>query len=271
MTGRLRVLVVDDEPLARSGLADLVARDPELTTVGQCGDGWSAVEAIDELQPDLVLLDVQMPEMDGFEVLRAVGPERMPPVVFVTAYDRFAVRAFEVHALDYILKPFDDERFAEAMQRAKRAIGQASAGAANERLVGLIREIVGRRPNGQDASPDRGPAPPYLTRLAVKRAGSVSFVSTEEIDWIEAASYYAKLHVNDRVHLLRETMHALEARLDPARFFRVSRSAIVNLDRVEQLQPYSRGAMMAVLRDGTKVKLSKARVPELEAILGQSL
>ena len=268
MRERLQVLVVDDEPLARSGMTTLLEKDPELDVVAECGNGRTAVEAILELQPDLVLLDIQMPEMDGFEVLRAVGTERMPPVVFVTAYDQFAVRAFEVNALDYLLKPFDDDRFARAIERAKQSIRRPDVGELSKRLLRLLE--AAERTTSNHTVEDRGRGA-HLVRLVVKDAGRVFFVRTDEIDWIQAASYYVKLHVKGKVHLLRETMNSLESRLDPGAFFRVSRSAIVNLDRVREIQPFTRGAHVVILEDGTRVKLSKARRERLAELLGQDI
>jgi two-component system LytT family response regulator len=269
MKQRLQVLVVDDEPLARSGITTLVAKDPELEVAGECSNGRTAVEAILELQPDLVLLDIQMPEMDGFEVLRAVGTERMPPVVFVTAYDQFAVRAFEVNALDYLLKPFDDERFAHAIERAKRSIRAADVGTLSKRLMRLLESAERTNKTGPVGATDE--TGNYMVRLVVRDAGRVFFVRTDEIDWIQAASYYVKLHVQGKVHLLRETMGSLESRLDPTAFFRVSRSAIVNLDCVREIQPYNRGTQMVILNDGTRIKLSKSRREGLEKLLGQEI
>jgi two-component system LytT family response regulator len=269
MTRPLRVLVVDDEPLARSGIADLVARDEELEVVGQCGDGRAAVEAIGTLKPDLVLLDIQMPEMDGFEVIQQIGPDQMPAVIFITAYDQFAVRAFEVHALDYLLKPFDDERFAAAMARTKRALRDNEVGQLSQRLLGLLDTAAAAKAPAPGITP--GPGQPYLSRLVVKNAGRVIFVRVDEIDWIEAADYYVRLHVARKSHLLRETMSALEEQLDPARFFRVHRSAIVNLDRLVEIQPYFHGEHVLVLQDGSKLKLSRSRKEKLEQVLRQSI
>jgi two-component system LytT family response regulator len=270
VTRPIRVLVVDDEPLARSGIADLVARDGELEVVGQCGDGESAVEVIQRLAPDLVLLDIQMPEMDGFQVIQKVGPDRMPQVIFITAYDQFAVRAFEVHALDYLLKPFDDERFTAALARSKRAIRDNEVGQLSQRLLGLLETRQGE-PGPGPASGAVSAGQPYLTRLVVKNAGRVIFVRVDEIDWIEAADYYVRLHVARKSHLLRETMSALEGQLDPSRFFRVHRSAIVNLDRLVEIQPYFHGEHVLVLQDGSKLKLSRSRKEKLEAVLRQSI
>jgi two-component system LytT family response regulator len=272
VTAPLRVVVVDDEPLARSGMCGLVARDPELTLVAQCADGAEAVAAIAGLRPDLVLLDVQMPEMDGFEVLREVGPARMPVVVFVTAFDRFALRAFDVAAVDYLLKPFDDERFDLAIARAKHAVRNAEAGELGRRLMRLV-ERQGTSPSA-DAAPSavesqRTAEPParHASRLVVKSAGRTVFVRVDEVDWIEADDYYARLHVAGKTHLLRETMGSLEARLDPQRFFRVHRSAIVNLDRVREVQFLFRGEHVVILHDGTRLKLSRTRLEKLESML----
>jgi two-component system LytT family response regulator len=256
----LRVLVVDDEPLARSGVAELAGRDPELVVVGQCGDGAGALAAIRSLRPDLVLLDVQLPELDGFELLRRLEPGERPAVVFITAYDHFAVRAFDVHAIDYLVKPFDDTRFAEAVTRAKSAIRDARGGRLNERLSDLLEHLAGAPP-----------ADGWLTRIVVKTGGRVVLVRVDEIDWIEAADYCVKLHVQDKVHVLRESLQALETRLDPARFFRVHRSAIVNLDRVTELPPFFKGEHVVLLRDGTRLKLSRGRRGQLESRLGQPL
>jgi two-component system LytT family response regulator len=259
MKASVRVLVVDDEPLARSGMTALLSRQNDLTVVGECGDGASAIEAIERLAPDLVLLDVQMPELDGFEVLRSIGPERMPAVVFVTAYDRFAVRAFEVSAVDFLVKPFDDERFAQAIARARRFLELDRLGDLGRRLAGLLEAA------------DSAAPPQPLTRILVRDGGRVIFVSVGDLDWIEAADYYVKLHVGGRAYLLRQSLQTLEARLDPARFFRVHRSAVVNLDRVKELQPLFRGEHVVILHDGTRVKLSRSRKEPLEALLGQSL
>jgi two-component system, LytTR family, response regulator len=260
MSPTLRVLVVDDEPLARSGVAELVREDPDLEVVGVCGDGASAVEAIRGLHPDLVLLDVQMPELDGFEVLQRLDPGELPAVIFITAYDQFAVGAFEVHALDYLVKPFDDARFADAIARAKAIIRSARAGELSGRLAGLLEQLTGG-----------APAEGWLSRIVVKTGGRAVLVRVEDIDWIEAADYCVKLHTQGKVHVLRESLQALELGLDPARFFRIHRSGIVNLDRVTELQPFFKGEHIVMLRDGSKLKLSRGRRRELETRLGQTL
>ena len=272
---RIRILVVDDEPLARSGLSRLCATDPDLELVGECSDGRAAVAAIGQIEPDLLLLDIQMPEMDGFEVLQAVGAESMPRVIFVTAYDQFAVQAFEVHALDYLLKPFDDDRFFDAIERAKRAIRGTDLGLFRSRLLGLLTDAgldsVELGPTQTDSGTSRANQAGYLKRIAVKQTGRVVLVRVDEVDWVEAANYCAKLHTNKRVHIIRESLKSLERQLDPTQFFRVSRSAIVNLDRIREIQPFARGSQMLILQDGTRVTMSRNRREALERLLGQSL
>ena len=272
---RIRVLVIDDEPLARSGLSALCSADPELELVGECSDGRSAVAAIDQIEPDLVLLDIQMPEMDGFEVLHAVGPESMPHVIFVTAYDQFAVKAFEVHALDYLLKPFDDERFFDAIERAKQTIREADPSSLKARIMELLAEAVLEDVVQTQLTVGPGAASrqsgDHLSRIAVRETGRTVLVRVDEIDWIEAANYCAKLHTPSKVHIIRESLKALETQLDPMRFFRVSRSAIVNLDRIQEIQPFARGSQMIVLKDGTRITMSRSRREALERMLGQSL
>jgi two-component system LytT family response regulator len=272
---RIRVIVVDDEPLARSGLIKLCSTDPELELVGECSDGRAAVAAIEQVEPDLVLLDIQMPEMDGFEVLHAVGADSMPHVIFVTAYDQFAVRAFEVHALDYLLKPFDDERFFDAIGRAKQAIREADPRSLKARIVELLAEaglqdVEQPERTGRNRTSSR-PAGDYLSRIAVREPGRTVLVRVDEIEWIEAANYCAKLHTRSKVHIIRESLKALETQLEPTRFFRVSRSAIVNLDRIQEIQPFARGSQMLVLKDGTRVTLTRNRREALERLLGQAL
>ncbi len=272
---RIRVLVVDDEPLARTGVSKLCGADPDLELVGECADGKSAVAAIEQIEPDLLLLDIQMPEMDGFEVLKAVGAQSMPHVIFVTAYDQFAVQAFEVHALDYLLKPFDDERFFDAISRAKQAIRGADLGTLRSRLLGLLAEAgMGDDlvpAEDQYVAPGEAQRPKYLTRIAVRETGRTVLVGTDEIDWIEAANYCAKLHTRNRVFIIRESLKALETQLDPTQFFRVSRSAIVNLDRVQEIQPFARGSQMVILKDDTRITMSRSRREALERLLGQPL
>ncbi|MGD8698757.1 MAG: LytTR family DNA-binding domain-containing protein [Gemmatimonadales bacterium] len=275
MSDPIRVLIVDDELLARQGLKKLCEKDPEIEVVGECADGRAAVAAIEQVEPDLLLLDIQMPSMDGFEVLGAVGPERMPQVIFVTAYDRFALRAFDVHALDYLLKPFSDKRFFDAIARAKQAIHQAGQSDLRDRLLALLEAVGFEERSVQELdhawAGARTATPSFLSRIAVKERGRVVLVRTDEIDWIEAADYCAKLHVRERAYVIRESMKSLAARLDPAQFFAVSRSAIVNLDRIREIQSFARGSHIVILSDGTRVMLSRARREVLERRLRQSL
>ena len=240
----LRVLIVDDEPLARTGLATLVRKDPDLECVGECGDGQAAIAAIESLTPDLVLLDVQMPEIDGFDVIRAVGPERMPPVIFVTAYEEFALDAFRVHALDYLVKPYSDAALAAALERAKRG-----------RLQRVLASVLPR----QD----------YLTRITVRTAQRIQVVRVGDIDWIEAADYCARLHAGQAVHVVRVSLGALERLLDPATFVRVHRSAIVNVDRLKEIVTDSSGDGVIALADGTKVRLARSRRAAVDRLLGR--
>ena len=271
----IRTLVVDDEPDARRGILALLRSDPDILIVGECRDGYEAVAAIERASPDLVFLDIQMPELDGFGVLRRVGPERMPVVVFVTAFDLYALRAFETHALDFLLKPFSDQRFADALSQAKMRVRQERISTLGEQLAALIESRAERHPTSAPATVTAGTEPPatrrYLERVMIRTAGRVSPIRVDDIDWIEADDYYAKVHVAGRSHLIRETMDALEAKLDPSRFVRVHRSAIVNVDRIQSVQPYFRQQHVIVLRDGPQLTLSRRRRAALERALGPVL
>src|ERR671925_690929 len=242
-TRKLTTLIVDDEPLARERLLGLLSNESDIEVLGQCRDGEEAVSAIHERHPDLVLLDVEMPRMDGFEVIDTIGPERMPMVIFVTAYDQHALRAFQVRALDYLLKPFDRERFRDALQRARKQVEREDGGEIGRRLLALVKDL--RRDQ------------PRTDRLVVKSGGRLFFLRTDEIDWIEAAGNYVRLHVGSQAHLLRETMNAIEARLDPERFFRIHRSRIVNVERILEMQPWLNGEYSVVLRTGVRLTLSR--------------
>ncbi len=262
---KFRTIIIDDEPLARDSMRVLLERDPEIIIVRECANGHEALQAIAEESPELLFLDVQMPEMDGFAMLAQVPINRMPIVIFVTAYDQHALRAFEVHALDYLLKSYSDERFAAALQRAKEQIRQKQVNEASQRLVALLdSQKLGREHATSDNSV-------YLTRLVIKTGGRVFFLKTSEIDWIEAADYYVYLHAGGKSHLLRETMNTLEKQLDPQKFQRIHRSTIVNLDRLKELQPHVHGDYTVILHDGTQLKLSRGFRPKLEAALGRTL
>jgi two-component system LytT family response regulator len=253
-------LIVDDEPAARAAISSLLADDAEVSLVGECADGRSALRAIRDDAPDLLFLDVQMPEMDGFALLREVDPDELPVVVFVTAYDQYALRAFEVHALDYLLKPFDDERFREALARAKQQVRHGKLSAVSQQLLALL-DGAGRPAAGEGR---------YLKRLVIKSGGRVTILAVRDIDWIEAEADYVKIHTGRAWHLLRETMKHLETQFDPARFVRIHRSTIVNVERIKELQPYFRGEYVVILHDGTSLKLSRGYKEHLEATLGRS-
>jgi two-component system LytT family response regulator len=236
----IRTLIVDDEPMARASLRVLLGGDPEIEVVGECSSGVDAVAAIGAQDPELVFLDIQMPRMSGFEVLAAVGDNRRFAVVFVTAYDAYAIAAFDVQALDYVLKPFDDRRFQRAVERAKGRIRHARLDHIASELVHVVAGGPGER---------------------------TVFVALAEIDWIEAADYYVQLHVGARSYLHREPMRDLEARLDPRRFMRIHRSAIVALDRIAEMRPSAHGDHCVRLRDGTELRLSRTRRARLRALL----
>ncbi len=246
----IRTLIVDDEPLGRERIRTLLQDNPGVILIGECRDGHEAVEAIRVQQPDLVFLDVQMPELDGFGVIRAIGVEQMPAVIFITAYDAYAVHAFEVHALDYLLKPFDVDRFAEAFERAVEVIRRQHKTDLDQRLAGLIRDLQ--------------PATKGLERLMIKTPQRIYFIRTDEVEWIEAAGNYARLHANGKTHLLRQTMNALERQLDPDCFLRIHRSTIVNVDRVKELNRMFNGEYEVRLHDGTTLTLSRGYRSQLD-------
>jgi two-component system LytT family response regulator len=253
-TSTIRALVVDDEPLARERVRALLARETDVVVVGECANGREALEAIDRERPDLVFLDVQMPELDGFAVLENVEPASLPFVIFVTAYDEYAVKAFDVHALDYVLKPFDRERFRHALDRARREIARApDERALDRKLLALLQDLSDRRQR--------------VDRLVVRSGGRVSFLRTEEVDWIEAAGNYVELHVGKDSHLLRETMNRLETRLDPRRFLRIHRRLIVHVDRIRQLEGVTHGEYVVVLKDGTRLSSSRGYREGLQRLL----
>jgi two-component system LytT family response regulator len=265
----LRILIADDELLARQRLEDLLRDEPGVEIVGTVDNGVAAVEAITSLRPDLVFLDVQMPGLTGVEVVAHLDPEVMPAVVFVTAYDHFAVKAFEVAALDYLVKPFDDERFEQAFHRARQLLELREVGTITRRLLSLLREenAAGNAPGiSPPATP--APAPGYLERIAVEARGQVRGVPVERVDYISASGPYAELHVGERTFLIRERMQNLEERLDPERFLRIHRSAIVQIDRIEALLRSSGGEYAVRLRGGARLAVSRSRREELEQRLG---
>ena len=250
---RIRVLIVDDEPIARRGVRLQLKGEREIEIVGECANGFEAVEAIQTLAPDLVFLDVQMPEMDGFEVIEAIGVEQMPRVIFVTAYDQYTLRAFEVHALDYLLKPFDRERFLKALNHARSSLARQATGGIDSRLIRLLNDRLAVRPP--------------LERLVIKSGGRIYFLSVEDVGWIEAADNYVELHTGRESHLLRETISNLAARLDPGQFLRIRHSTLVNLRHIKELRPLFRGEYLIILRDGTELTSSRRYRKNLDTVL----
>jgi two-component system LytT family response regulator len=253
---KIRTMVVDDEPVARERIVSLLQQEQDIEVVGECADGHQAVNAIQVHHPDLVFLDVQMPAVDGFGVIQQVGADRMPPVVFVTAYDEYALRAFEVHAIDYLLKPFGRDRFQQTLQHAREHLERRRAGDLGKRLLALVQDLK--------------PEPQKLDRLVVKSGGRVFFLRTDEIDWIEAAGNYVRLHLSEDSHLFRETMNNMESRLDTHRFVRIHRSRIVNTDRIKELQPWFNGEYVVVLQNGARLTLSRGYREKLQERLGKA-
>lgn len=250
----IQVLLVDDEPLARQRIRLLLGEEADVRIVGECEDGFQAVDQIQSAKPDLVFLDVQMPDRDGFEVLRRLPPEALPVVIFTTAYDQHALRAFEVNAVDYLLKPFKPSRFKEAVQRARELLTNQRAGMAARGLLALLNRPVDSAPSGK------------LTRLAVKSPGRVTFVELDRIQSIEAAGKYAVVLAGKETHALRETMSSLESHLPPQRFLRISRSVIVNIDQIQELQPMFKGENRVVLKNGKSYATTRP-LRELQQLL----
>ena len=248
---KIRVLIVDDESLARNRLRQLLESEPDIELVGECGDGQEALCAIQKSKPDLVFLDIQMPELDGFGVVEAVAADSLPVVVFVTAYDKFALRAFEFHAVDYLLKPFDRERFQKALRWAVEQFKHRGDGQLIERQAALIAELK---------------SPSNSNRLLVKSGGHVVWVDLEEVDWISAADNYAELHTGPKSHLLRETLGTLEARLPPKKFVRISRSVIVNRRRIKELQRLFSGGYELTLDNGARLTVSRRYKNKLQQL-----
>lgn len=253
----LCVMVADDEPPARERIIDLLHRDSKVARIIEASDGLSAVDIIRNRRPDLAFLDVQMPELTGLEIIAEVGAERMPLTVFVTAYDEHAIRAFEANALDYLLKPFSDERFEMSMARVGSRMDERSVREFGQRMLRLL-----------SGAPAKNPP---LDRLVVKSGGSTRFIRVADIDWIEAAGVYANLHIGGKEVLYRAALHELADRLDPVRFVRIHRSAIVNIDSILHLEPISHGEFEVILKDGSRSRISRTYRTQLEKRLGQSL
>ncbi|MEW6305400.1 MAG: LytTR family DNA-binding domain-containing protein [Verrucomicrobiota bacterium] len=253
----IRALIIDDEPLARERLRGLLKDEPDIEVIGECRDGAEALREIQRQQPDLLFLDMEMPEMDGLTLLSRLEVNPFPVVVFVTAHAKFALKAFEVNALDYLLKPFDRSRFQKALARAREQLQLRKSGQLTAQMAELLAGVK------EEGKP--------LRRLAVKTGGRVVLVRVEEIDWIEATDNYVNLHCGEKSHLLRETMASLEGKLDPAMFLRISRSAIVNVDRVKEMQPLFHGEYAVILEDGTRLTLSRTYREKLNQLLGKEV
>jgi two-component system, LytTR family, response regulator len=257
---KIRALVVDDEPVARDRLVRLLEQQDDVELVGECANGIETVAAIEQHSPDLVFLDVQMPEMDGFQVVRALDAKHIPAVVFVTAYDEYAVRAFEVHALDYLLKPFSSVRFRATLAHVREQLDRRRTSDLGQRLLALAPTLWEKSAAGK--TPDR---------LLVRSTGRVHFVRTAEIDWCEAAGNYVRLHVGGDSHLFRETMNGLESKLDPQHFARIHRKTIVNVERIEELRSSLGGECTVYLRNGAKLTLSRGYREGFQERFGKSL
>jgi two-component system, LytTR family, response regulator len=240
---KIKTLIVDDEPIARERVRRMVREESDIEVIGECGNGAEAAIFINENKLDLVFLDIQMPEMNGFEVLKSIEPNKTPAIIFVTAYDQYAIRAFDVHAIDYLLKPFNRQRFQHSVERAREQIEQSRGGKMDERLALLLADLKTSKK--------------YLERLVVKSVGRIFFLKTTEVDWIEAAGNYAKLHVGRESHLIRETMNGLEAKLNPDVFLRIHRSTVVNIDRIKELHPLFSGDYTVMLKNGVELTLSR--------------
>jgi two-component system LytT family response regulator len=248
---------VDDESLARERIRDMLKGDTDIEVIAECTNGYDAIESIREQSPDLIFLDVEMPGMDGFAVLESLDVAVLPMIIFVTAYDQYAVKAFEVYALDYLLKPFDQERFDKALSRAKAAIFNNKNESLSQRILKALDEIKSK--------------PVHLERLVIKMNGHVFFVKTDEIDWLEAEGNYVRLHSGKESYLLRDTITALENQLDPKKFIRVHRSAMVNIDRIQELQPWFHGEYRIILKEGVELTLSRSYREKLHEALGRPL
>jgi len=257
MSEKIRALIVDDELLARKFIRQMLKHEPDWELIGEASNGKEAVEMINAQEPDIVFLDVQMPEMDGFAVLEAVGLGQLPDIVFTTAYESYAIRAFELHALDYLLKPFDQQRFRDAMKHARERLHSRPEEDGRLQIGALLERI-----NSKQA---------YLDRLIIKADGRITFLNTREIDWIEADDKYVHLHTGKGARMVRQTLSAMETQLDPAKFVRIHRSTMVNLERIKELQPLFNGEYSLLMEDKTKLTLSRTYKDKLFGLLGKPL
>jgi two-component system LytT family response regulator len=253
----IRTLIIDDEPLARRGIRSLLEQDPEIEIIGECADGVEAVEEIQRGNPDLIFLDVQMPEVNGFDVIEALRLLRIPDIIFVTAFDQYAIEAFKVHALDYLLKPVDADRFRTALNRAKASIHSKHDHLIGEKLLDLVNDLKKEQHS--------------LSRIVIKSNGRIMFLNIREIDWIEAAGDYITIHARKEKHLLREKISAIESKLDAKMFIRIHRSTIVNVERIKELRPKFRGEYTVNLIDGTLLTMSRSYRNRLNSLLDKKL
>ena len=256
---KISALIVDDEPVARRGLRQQLQAEADVVIIGECANGREAVAAIEQWTPDLVFLDVQMPLMDGFGVVEAIGARNLPAVVFVTAYDEHAIRAFEVNALDYLLKPIDSERFRKTLARARAQISGSKTRQLEQKLTALLRTLEESRAEGERVT--------YLERIVIKEAERLFFINADEIDWIGAHGNYVQIHTKGAAHLLRETMDGMEGKLDPRKFLRLRRSTIVRIERIKELRPLFNGEYVVILADNSRLTSSRRYRQKLDALL----
>lgn len=257
---KFSAIIVDDEHYAREIIKLLLVDEPDFDIVGECSNGAEAIKVINNLHPDLVFLDIQMPEIDGFEVIKNIDSDYTPHFIFVTAFDEYALRAFDVNAIDYLLKPYDDDRFRDALIKAKRHMEQYDFNKMNDKLSSLLTQIELKENdhiNNQS-----------ISKIPVKNGSRIYFVNVDSVDWIEAADQYVKLHTGEKYHLIRESMNRLEEKLSTKSFFRIHRSTIINIDRVKELQPYSKGDYIVILINGTTLRMSRNRKDKLQQMLG---
>ena len=257
----MRTIIADDEHLARKKLRLLLGSEPGVQVLAECRDGQQTIDAVNALKPDLLLIDIRMPDLDGFQVLGKIAPDEMPVVVFTTAYDQFAIRAFEAHALDYLLKPFDGERLHHAIERARTELLKRH----NRDLTSRILDLVAKNANPKTESRQAE------DRMVIRTGGKVVFLDVKEIDWIEAAANYVKLNVGKDSYLMREGIGSISARLDPDRFVRIHRSVIVNVRKIKELQPCDSGEYIAVLKSGKELSCSRGYRTQLQRLIGKNL
>ena len=271
MNRKIRVLIVDDESLARKALLMMLNKDPQVEVIGECRNGREAVTMIREQSPDIVFLDIQMPGKDGFQVIEEVGTERMPVTVFVTAYDKYALQAFEAHALDYLLKPFDQDRFNNTLLRAKTSIRQRKLDKMSESLFAVVNDMKSTtgEPSFQDDNRNPATSDTYepIDRVTIKSGGRIYFLKVEEIDWVEGAGDYLSIHAGSQSHLIRESMGNFYAKLDPKKFLRIHRSAIVKIECIKDIRPLFKGEYDITLTNGKRLNSSKSYRHHLQKLL----